>query len=149
MLGYRKVGGSMTYKFNGEEYILRFQKGELLVEELLSFAREQSIKSAWLSGLGGLSWAEIGFYNLPSRKYAWRKLDELLELTNLSGNIAIQNSQPILHAHVTVSNSDFMAYGGHLKEALVGGTVELYLRPLDMEIERTEDQDTGLKILDI
>ncbi|MDQ3123123.1 MAG: DNA-binding protein [bacterium] len=132
-------------------YTLRLEKGELLVESLTKFVTENKIKGGWVMGLGGLKWAELGFYDLPSQSYTWAKLDEPLELTNLTGNLAWQDEAPLLHLHATVSGSSLHARGGHLKESEVAGTVELFLHFWDGDkgLKRTHDSSTGLALLEL
>lgn len=133
------------------QYLLRFEKGELLISELTKFIKEKDIQSGWVSAIGGLAWAELGFYDLSSQEYSWQKFEELLELTSLLGNIAWSGDSPVLHLHANVSDASFHAYGGHLKEAEVAGTVELKIGKLGYEsrIERTLDENTGLNLLNI
>ena len=95
-------------------------------------------------------WAELGFYDLAAQQYNWTKLDELLELTNLTGNIAWQDGEPVLHLHATVSDASMHAYGGHLKEAEVGGTVEVMIHAIVSDgLTRKLDESTGLNLLDL
>lgn len=135
--------------FDGKHYVLQFTKGEPLVEELQKFVREQNIRSAWVKGLGGLASAELGFYDLNTQEYSWNKFDEPLELTNLTGNIARQDNEPVLHLHATVSDASMHAYGGHLREARVGGTVEVMIHAIGGSLTRKLDEATGLNLLDL
>lgn len=141
----------MTYTFDEYNYTLRFAKGELVVEQLTKFIQDNDVHGGWIVGLGGLMWAELGFYDLDAQEYSWKKFDELLELTNVTGNIAWQDGKPVLHLHATVSDASFHAYGGHLKEAEAAGTVEIFIhRWLNKDgLKRTKDQDTGLNLLDL
>lgn len=140
----------MKHIFDGKHYTLRFEKGEQVVAGLQNFVREQDIVNAWVKGLGGLASAELGFYDLSAQEYHWKKFDEPLELTNLTGNIAWVDNEPVLHLHATVSDKDFHAYGGHLKEAEVGGTVEVMIHAINSKkLLRMQDEQTGLKLLDL
>lgn len=141
----------MTYSFDEYNYTLRFEKGELVVDQLTRFISDHQIKGGWIVGLGGLSWAELGFYDLNAQEYDWKRFDELLELTNATGNIAWQDDKPVLHLHATISDASFHAHGGHLKEAEAAGTVEIFIhRWLDSSgLNRSSDKGTGLNLLDL
>lgn len=141
----------MTYTFDTYNYTLRFERGELVVEQLLAFVRKQNLRGGWIVGLGGLAWAELGFYDLQTREYSWKKIDEPLELTNLTGNIAWQDGKPVLHLHATVSDASFHAQAGHLKEAEAAGTVEIFIHRWldDKGLARQKDDKTGLNLLQI
>jgi predicted DNA-binding protein with PD1-like motif len=88
---------------------------------------------------------------LPNQEYRWRLLQVPLELTALQGNIAVDElSQPMLHLHGTFSAADMRAYGGHIKEAEVAGTCEIFIHLLDgKELHRSLNDDVGLKLLDL
>lgn len=139
----------MKYVFDGKHYTLRFETGESVVDGLSRFAQEQDIKGAWVKGLGGLASAELGFYDLSAKEYSWTKFDEPLELTNLTGNIARQNNELVLHLHATVSDAGMHAHGGHLREAIVGGTVEVMIHAIGGDPTRKLDEATGLNLLDL
>lgn len=138
----------MNFTKKDDKYLLVFQKDERLVDTLSTFVREQNIRGGWISGLGGLQSVELGFYDLHAQQYVWRQFDVLLELTNLTGNIAYKDDELVLHLHATVSNADYQAYGGHVREAVVAGTVELVIQPWPL-LARTQDELTGLNLLDI
>lgn len=141
----------MTFAYDEFNYTLRLERGEKVVETLLAFIRKQNIKGAWILGLGGLESAEIGFYSLDTKEYSWQKFEEMLELTNLTGNIAWSDGSPVLHTHATISDASFHSYGGHLKEAEVGGTVEIFVHMWDKDdgFSRGHDEQTGLKLLQL
>lgn len=140
----------MTSAFDGYNFSVRLQKGELLAESLLKLAKEKDIKGGWMVGLGGLSWAELGFYDLPSKSYQWTKLEEPLELTSLTGNIAWLEGEPVLHLHANVSDKSMNVKGGHLKEAEIGATAEIFIhRWLDGSLKRQQDPKIGLNLLEL
>lgn len=141
----------MKHVFDEFNYTLKLKKGELVVENLTKFIKDNQLKGGWVLGLGGLAWAELGFYDLESQEYTWTKFDEPLELTNLTGNIAWSGGEPALHLHATVSDAAMHAHGGHLKEAEVSGTVEIFLHMWDKPegFKRDKDENTGLNLLNL
>ncbi|HSX27338.1 MAG TPA: PPC domain-containing DNA-binding protein [Patescibacteria group bacterium] len=140
----------MTYKFDGYNWLVRLERGELLMENLTSLVKEQKIGGAWVSGLGGATWAELGFYSLETKDYIWKKLEQALEITSLQGNVARDGEEPVIHLHGTFSDKDMQAYGGHVKELEVAGTCEILLhRWYEPGLKRTQDDQTGLKLLDL
>ena len=140
----------MTIKQINDGYIIRLDKGELLVENLLKLAKQSEINGAWLNGLGAAKWAEIGFYDLPNKKYEWSKINRPLEILSLQGNIAWDNNEPIIHIHGTFSDRDMKTYGGHVKELEAGGTCEILINTLNgSELLRQRDDATGLNLLNL
>lgn len=144
----------MTFRFDGYNHLVRLQKGELLAENLLKLVSEQKITGAWITGLGGAMWAEVGFYDITTQHYRWKKFDQPLEILSLQGNIAWEVSptggQPLLHIHGTFGDEHMNAFGGHVKELQVAGTCELLLhRWYEETLTRSHDAMTGLKLLDV
>ncbi len=140
----------MKYRYDGYNWLVRLQKGEKLVEQLTALVKDQKIGGAWLSGLGACENVELGFYNLGTKQYTWKKLDQPLEITGLQGNISWDTSEPVLHIHGSFSDSNMQAWGGHVKELEVGGTCEVLIhRWYENGLTRQLDEPTGLKLLDL
>jgi predicted DNA-binding protein with PD1-like motif len=147
LLSYNKV---MTYGFDGYNYLMRLERGERVVASILQLVAQLKIDGAWVSGVGGVSQAEIGFYNLDIRKYQRQTFDKTLEITALQGSVAWDGTEPVAHLHVTLSDDTMQAVGGHLLEATVGGTCELFLHVWNRgKLTREFDEATGLKLLQI
>ena len=140
----------MKFRFDGYNHLVRLEKGELLMAELTKLIKEEKITGAWVSGLGAAIWAELGYYDLENKQYKWKRLDQLLEITSLQGNIAWNDSEPVIHIHGTFSDEEHRAIGGHIKELEVGGTCELLLhRWYQPDLKRRDDPNTGLTLLDL
>lgn len=141
----------MTYTTDEFNYTLVFLKGEEVVQVLLDFIKEKDIKAGWVLGLGGLSQATLGCYALADKTYHWSDVAGDLELTNLTGNMAWQDGEPVLHLHATISDESLVAKGGHLKAAVVAGTVEVLIHTWDSDkrFNRAKDKATGLNLLDL
>lgn len=140
----------MKYKFDGFNWLVRLEKGELLVESLTKLITDRKLPSSWISGLGAATWAELGFYDLAGKQYQWKKLDQPLEIVSLQGNVAWEGDKLVLHLHGTFSDKEMRAFGGHVKELEVGGTCEVLLhRWYDANLTRSVDPETGLKLIDL
>lgn len=139
----------MTYTPTATGFIIRLSKGEKIIEQLQRFCRDKGIFGAHISGIGGATRVEVGFYDLDTREYHFIEYTQTLEITSLSGNVSQVDGEPFLHLHVTLSDENNAAFGGHLKEAVVGGTCEIYLVDYGIPVERTVDEETGLKLLSL
>jgi uncharacterized protein len=140
----------MTYKFDGYNWLVRFDRGEFLVEGLTKLVKRENIQGAWISGLGAAQSAELGFYDLDKKSYRWKRFDQLMEITSIQGNVAWDGDEPVLHMHGTLSDETMQAHGGHIKELQVGGTCEVLLHRWYADaLHRVPNSDTGLKILDL
>ncbi|MCA9342890.1 DNA-binding protein [Candidatus Saccharibacteria bacterium] len=136
----------MTYQKTTNGYILCFRRGEKLVEVLQNFAKAQNIHGAWLTGLGAAEQLKLGYYHINKKEYEFKVIDELVEITNLTGNFAYKNDELIVHIHGTFSRSDLSTIGGHVSELTVGGTCEINLKVTD-KLTRQHNQEVGLNTL--
>jgi predicted DNA-binding protein with PD1-like motif len=132
---------------SGNGYFVIVKRGEEVVGALNTFANEQKLKTAWVSGIGGASKVTLGFYNLENKEYQWRTFEEPLEIVGVQGNLSIVGGQPFWHLHGTFSNQNYEALGGHVKGLVVGLTCELFISPTPIGLTRKHDNETGLKLL--
>ncbi len=124
-------------------YFLRLEYGRDVVEQLEEFLKAERIKAAYISGIGAVKSAEIGYYDQKTKEYVKKEIKEPLEILSLSGNVSLKDGRPFPHLHV-VLGKDGEIYGGHLFRAEVFAC-ELFLIVLEGEVpERRLDQQTGL-----
>lgn len=136
-----------TLKFeNG--FLVRLDRGEEITATLERFLQEQEITGGTVTGLGGIEDAELGFFDLSSKTYDRRTVSGNLELIHYSGNISQVDGRPFIHAHAVVSGPDYAALAGHFFQARIAVTGEFTIQPSDWKVVRTEDEFTGLKLID-
>lgn len=136
----------MKYRGFGERWIVRIDKGEEIVEELKRFCREKGIRAGSLTGIGATDHARIGSFKGSTREYLATEVKGDHEITNLTGNIAVLDGEVYLHLHVTLSDGDCRAFGGHLNAAVVSGTCEVAVEVFSGEMEREFDPGVGLNL---
>ena len=73
--------------------------------------------------------------------------DEDYELISMNGNITLRNGVPYVHVHAAIGNSQFQVFGGHLFEAKVAVTVEVFITPLGVMPERFLSSHLGLAVI--
>jgi uncharacterized protein len=128
-------------------YIIRLEKGEKIVETLIKLAKKEKINAGYLSGIGAISYVELAHYNLDSKKYSSKIIEEPLEIVSLIGNIATMKKDIIIHSHIAVGNDKMEVFGGHLKEAVVAATCEITLKKFSRKVERKYSEEIGLNLL--
>jgi len=138
----------MQYRKSKNAFLIRLMKGEEIISSLTKFLTAQKISSAYFSGIGAVQKATLGFYNLKKKKYIWRKFSEC-EVVSLIGNVSLLNGKPFIHAHLVISDNKYSCYGGHLKDAVIGATLEIVLKKLSGKAERKFDREIGLNLLDL
>ena len=128
-------------------YLVRVDRGEELVEKIVEFCQKENINGAWVEGLGAGDKVELSWYDLNKKEYIKKVFEEPFEIVNLSGNIALADKKPLLHAHVTLTNTNFQSFGGHLHSLRISGTGEIKITNFNKIISRAMDYNTGLKLL--
>ena len=61
----------------------------------------------------------------------------------------MKGQSPIIHAHGVLSKRDSQTVGGHIKEAVVGATLEVVIHAEDIRVDRALDEATGLPLMQL
>jgi uncharacterized protein len=130
----------------GRSLLARLDSGAEIVGQITYLARDMGIEAAFISAIGALTRADLGYYDQAAREYHVTPVDEPVELAACSGNISLLEGRPFVHAHAVLANGQGRSWAGHL----VRGTVfaaELYLQELSgLPLKRVPDSITGLKL---
>jgi hypothetical protein len=124
-------------------YLIRLDPGEEVVASLVAFAERHRVTAGWVTGIGSLDQAILGFLDPKESVYLKRTFDERLEIGSLTGNIGLSEGQPFAHVHTVLAPRELLAYTGHLHEGRVGVVVELLVHRLEGVLERRVDPATG------
>ena len=135
-------------KFTGG-YLLRLLRGEEVTASLTGFLKDNNISAGTVEGLGGVSDADLGFYDLPNQTYLHQIIPGNLELVHYWGNITLVDGEPFVHAHAVVSGADYIARSGHFFNAVVAITGEFVVRHADWLVSRSPDAQSGLNLMNI
>lgn len=111
----------------GQVAALRFEDGDDLFPLFRHTLQEQGIRTAViLSGIGMLRDFTIGW--LGAEGYEKREFGAPHELLSLSGTVNLKpDGSVFVHPHVTLSEQNMNARGGHLFSATVHNTLEAVL----------------------
>lgn len=136
-------------KFDDKNFIIRLEKGEKVNVSISKFCKILKISTAYFTGIGAVEDLKIAHYNVETKEYTEKEMPGAFEVTNLTGNVAISDGLPLVHAHVTVSDEEMKAFGGHLMSATVYAAMEIELRDLGSAKLKKEDKETGLKLFQL
>jgi len=128
-------------------FVVVFDHGDAVLENLLAFAREHRLSAAEFTGIGAFSAAVLGYFDWQKKDYERIPVDEQVEVLSLTGNIALADGEPKLHPHVVVGKADGTAHGGHLLEAHVRPTLEVIITESPAHLQRRSDPETGLALI--
>jgi uncharacterized protein len=129
--------------------VLIFDTGDEVVSTLTAFAKQHHLAAGHFTAIGAFSDAGIGYFDLNKKEYLKNQVNEQVEVVSLIGDIALNNGEPKVHAHVVVGNKNGAAMGGHLLEAHVRPTLELVLQEFEGQLKRKFDPESGLALIDL
>jgi len=131
----------------GRCFMGKLQHGADLLEELTSVCRTDDIVLGRVEALGAVTKARIGYYNQSTREYQFLEFDHPLEIAKLVGNISTKDGEPMVHAHVTLTDDRGHACGGHLATGTQVFACEFVIQELTgPPFDRSFDEETGLPL---
>lgn len=138
----------MQYKRFGKKFLIKLDKGDELVASIHSVMNKEGVKAGVVvSGIGGCSSVVIRYFDLKTKKYTDKEFKGFFEITSLSGNISVLDGKSFAHLHITLGDSDYNVFGGHLGSAIVEITCEIVINPFEGEILREFDPGTGANLI--
>jgi hypothetical protein len=131
-----------------KKYAIVLAKGDEVMSGLTDFARQNKVTSASFSAIGAFSHATVAWFDDSRKEFKLIPVKQQVELVSMIGDIALSGDQPVVHTHVAVASSDGTVRGGHLIEANVFPTLELFLTVYPTALHKQLDDETGLKLID-
>jgi predicted DNA-binding protein with PD1-like motif len=132
----------------GEQtFVLVFDLGDEAMQELREFAREHGLSAARFSGIGAFSRVVLGYFDWQEKDYQPIRVDEQVEVLALVGDVALDDGDSAVHAHVVVAGADGAARGGHLLEGHVRPTLEIVLTESPAHLRKRYDPESGLTLI--
>jgi uncharacterized protein len=134
----------MEFERFGDHYVLRLDPDEEVMATLLDFVGREDIRGGYFLAFGAFCRVRLRYYDVYDKQYSDHDLNQQVEVVSLLGNIARENGKPIIHMHAAVADGLSHTYSGHIGEAVVRPTLEVFLTKFDGEIHREPDPATGL-----
>ena len=134
----------MNHIAQDNKIMLRIDKGEYINKTILDVASFYNLKFGWINGLGAIMDPELGYYDLKNKEYIKKTIIGEFELTSLVGNLTLKEGDLFVHSHITFSDINFNAYGGHLFDCKIAVAGEFVVFRSPTEINRIYDDEIGL-----
>jgi predicted DNA-binding protein with PD1-like motif len=135
---------------NGEKtYAVIFAKGDEIISGLTEFAEREKIASGHFTAIGALASARFGWFDRARKAYRDIPITHQVELISLVGDVGLANDAPQIHVHAAVSFPDGHAVGGHILEAIVWPTLELFFTVYPTPLVKEHDPETNLFLFDL
>lgn len=138
----------MEYRVFDSDIAIRLDVGDEVLASIAEVCRQEQIALGTVTGLGAVRHAVLGLYLVSEQRYLENILDGDMEMASLVGNITRKDGQPYLHLHATFGNRKAEVFGGHLKEAVISVTGEIWIHRIEGAIGRKQDPATGLNVFD-
>lgn len=136
----------MQFHFEETRWLLRFEKGEELLETLTRFLDEHGIESGSVTAIGAIDSVTLGYYDPDERTYIRNNFPNSYELLSLNGNITMLENKPFAHLHAVIGDRESRVRGGHLFAARIAVTVEMVIENWNTIVRRLPDKETGLNL---
>jgi len=130
-------------------WALIFETDDEVKSGLIEFAKANQLGGAHFSAIGGFRYVQLGYFDWQKKDYVPIVVDDQVEVLSLIGDLALQQGEPALHAHVVVGTADGTTRGGHLLKAYVRPTLEVILSESPRHLRRQFDESSGLALIKI
>lgn len=134
---------------NAKTFVLVFETGDEVVENLERFAAGNNLKSCSFTAIGAFENAVVGYFDFSIKDYKKIPVEEQVEVLMLSGNITMYENKLKLHAHAVLGRSDGSTVGGHLLKAYVKPTLEVILTEMPNFLMRKKNEEIGIPLIEL
>src|ERR1700745_2434543 len=131
-----------------KNYAIVLAKRDKVMSGLTDFARQNKVASASFTAIGAFSHATVAWFDDARKEFKLIPIEQQVELVSMIGDIALVNDQPVVHTHVSVASSDGTVRGGHVINAFVFPTLELFIAVYSTPLHKESDEATGLERID-
>ncbi len=136
----------MEYRRFGDNIVARIDSGEKNLAKIKENAHKENLKLANVNALGATGHFIVGVYNVEEKQYYSNEFTGQYEIVSLTGSINTMDGEFYTHIHMSCGDDKGNVVGGHLNEATVSATCEMFIRIIDGEVDRFKDEETGLNL---
>ena len=137
----------MEYRKFGNRYLVRMDPGEEILTKVKELCEAENITLGEFRGLGAADELELGLYDVVKKQYFKEEYHGQYEITSLFGTISEMNGSVYLHAHLSAGTLHGISLGGHLNRAVISGTCEMIVEPMEGHVGRAVNEMTRLNDL--
>jgi predicted DNA-binding protein with PD1-like motif len=135
---------------DGEKtYAVIFGKGDEVLSGLTELAEREKIQAAQISAIGAFQHAVFAWFDDERKAFRNIPIDRQVEACSVLGNIGLVAGQPAVHLHGVVALPTGETRGGHMLEAYVWPTLELFLTAWPEPLVKVHDDETDLALFDL
>ena len=136
----------MQYRTIGDTIVARLEIGEEIIASIKEICEKENVKSAVIHAIGAVNSAKFAMFDFDKKEYNENEVNRFMELISLEGNMTKMDGEVYIHLHASFGDESGAVFGGHLREAVIGATCEIFIHTLGEEIKRIHDENTGLNV---
>lgn len=144
-LTFQRMVKVLRIKKEKTQIVAILEKGEEIKESLKKIAKKHNFYGFFF-GIGAVANPVVGFFDKEEGEYIREEQEGEFEVLSLLGDISEAEDEPTVHGHIVLGDEKYRARGGHLVEAQVSVTLELFLFRTPKLI-REQDEKTNLKLI--
>ena len=138
----------LLHEAHGERtWAVVFETGDEMVEGLRTFAGEQRLSAAQITGIGAFSDVVLKYFSWEKKDYEEIPVHEQVEVASLLGDVAESDDGPVIHVHLVIGKRDGSAMAGDVARAHVRPTLEVVVREAPAHLRRRHDPQSGLALI--
>lgn len=135
---------------NGQKiYAIVFGENDDVLSGLTAFAVREKITAGHLTGIGGFSRAKLGCFDFSKKAYRDIPITEQVEVISIIGDVGLLDGKPQVHVHSGVSLHDGQMRAGHLLEATVYPTLEIYFTSVPAKLVKQRNEAQGIAVFNL
>jgi len=142
------VQNIMQHRRFENKLIIRLDPGEEIVQSIKEISIKEGLDLGTVSGIGAVNKATIGLFDVGKKEYFSREFTGDHEIVALNGNISTMNGEVYIHLHIIISDISYQAFAGHLNEAWISATGEIFIDIINGKTDRRKDDHLGLNLLE-
>jgi predicted DNA-binding protein with PD1-like motif len=130
-------------------YAVIFGKGDEIMSGMTAFAQRERLVAAHFTAIGAIESGLFGWFDKQYKAYRNLPVNEQAEVASLVGDIGLVDGKPAVHIHAVVVPKDGIARGGHLLQATVWPTLEVFLTAYPAPLMKELDPATDLDLFEL
>lgn len=135
-------------KLDSKTFLIRLEPGDDIAGYIGRFCLDHDITNASFTGIGSIDSPTLAHYSMHTKKFQEVSFDGVFEITSLIGTVAYGPDERSVHAHVSMSDPNMRAFGGHLVRGKCSALAEVVLTSFDTRYSKRPDDEIGLAVWD-
>ena len=138
----------MQYRRFGDRIVARIDRGEEIVASLARLCAAEEVELASVTAIGAVNAFKVGVFSPVGKVYRSNAFSGDYEIVSLSGSVTAKDGAPYIHLHASFADASGRVFGGHLNEAFVSATCEMFVDTVPGSVGRTFSEDVGLNLFE-